>query len=125
MQDQDLEEHADYDADMLGASVQEWLHEPAYKVTVDVTNTGDVLGGEIVQLYLQFPRESGEPPLVLRDFNKVVLEPGQTKSAEFTLSLYDLSTWHSEKRQWRRPEEGLTSVVIGTSSADERMVQSL
>ncbi|TIA90228.1 hypothetical protein E3P81_02560 [Wallemia ichthyophaga] len=125
VQDQDLEEHADYDADMLGASVQEWLHEPAYKVTVDVTNTGDVLGGEIVQLYLQFPRESGEPPLVLRDFNKVVLEPGQTKSAEFTLSLYDLSTWHSEKRQWRRPEEGLTSVVIGTSSADERMTQKL
>lgn len=118
-------EHEEYDPDMFGASVQESLHKPAYKVSIDVTNTGEIYGAEVVQLYLQFPRHSGEPPLVLRDFAKVPLAPGETKTAEFELSIYDLSIWDTEKRQWVKPDHGLISVVFGTSSEDERIVQSL
>ncbi|TIC62413.1 glycoside hydrolase family 3 protein [Wallemia mellicola] len=118
-------EHEEYDPDMFGASVQESLHKPAYKVSIDVTNTGEIYGAEVVQLYLQFPRHSGEPPLVLRDFAKVPLAPGETKTAEFELSIYDLSIWDTEKRQWVKPHHGLISVVFGTSSEDERIVQSL
>lgn len=118
-------EHDEYDPEMFGASVQDWLHDPAYKVSVDVTNTGEVYGAEIVQLYLQFPRQSGEPPLVLRDFAKVPLAPGDMQTVDFTLSIYDLSTWNNDKRQWVKPSDGLISVVVGTSSEDERIVQSL
>lgn len=109
---------------MFGSSVQDWLHESIYEIKVDVENTGDIYGAEVVQLYLQFPRSAGEPPAVLRKFDKVPLAPGEQKTIKFELTPYDLSIWETKKRQWVRPD-GLTNVIIGTSSQDQKIVQSL
>ena len=55
-------------------------------VTVDVTNTGTRFGKETVQLYIRDPESTVRRPIrELRDFDKIALEPGETKSVSFTL----------------------------------------
>jgi beta-glucosidase len=53
-------------------------------VTASVTNTGPVAGAEVVQLYLGVPVE-GQPPKRLVGFQKVFVEPGQSKSVTITI----------------------------------------
>ena len=66
-------------------------------VSLTVENTGTRDGAEIVQLYLGFPPSAGEPPKVLRAFNKAVVAKGKTTSVQFELnddarSIYDISS---------------------------------
>jgi hypothetical protein len=42
-----------------------------WKVNVDIMNNGSYPGAEVPQMYLGYPPEAGEPPKVLRGFNKV------------------------------------------------------
>lgn len=48
------------------------LQRKRWTVTADIQNTGGVYGCEVPQLYLAFPESAGEPPKVLRDFNRSV-----------------------------------------------------
>ena len=59
--------------------------------TVTVTNTGKVAGDEVVQLYLKFPDVAGAPRIALRGFQRVHLEPGESKLIHFELKDRDLS----------------------------------
>ena len=61
--------------------------EDTLKVAVDVTNAGDCFGKEVVQLYVAAEQCAILRPVKeLRGFEKVALEPGETKTVEFTLS---------------------------------------
>jgi beta-glucosidase len=53
--------------------------------TVTVTNTGKVAGDEVVQLYLKFPPIDGAPHIALRGFQRVHLEPGESRQVHFEL----------------------------------------
>ncbi|WWC99744.1 hypothetical protein V866_006649 [Kwoniella sp. B9012] len=107
----------------LGSFTQESLHRPRWTISVDVTNTGDVLGCDIPQLYLSYPKEAGEPPKVLRDFNRVQLWPGDTKSVTFQLSKYDVSIWDVVGQKWVIPK-GQFGIEVGRSSMDEKSVKT-
>lgn len=61
-----------------------------YVVTVYVKNTGSRTGTEIAQLYLGFPSGAGEPPKLLRGFEAVPLDPGQTQAVSFPLVAKDI-----------------------------------
>ncbi|TFK67227.1 glycoside hydrolase family 3 protein [Pluteus cervinus] len=113
-----------------GSSVAPWLHRPAFQVSFNVKNTGHLFGGEIPQLYLQFPASSGEPPNVLRGFSHIELAPGQLGRVTLTLSRYDLSIWDVVKQGWRKPSDGSKNtatigVSVGASSRDFRVKSSL
>lgn len=72
------------------------LWETVYKVTASVTNTGDVAGYTVAQLYLGLPQIAGEattPVKALRGFEKVWLEPGEEKTVTFDLHRRDISYW--------------------------------
>merc|ERR1711920_351872 len=79
-----------------------WLVEPTFSddsgvasFSIEVTNTGDMAGREVVQVYLRFPKYAGEPDLVLRQFARTeVLSPGSKGTVEFTLESEDLSIWY-------------------------------
>jgi beta-glucosidase len=58
---------------------------------VTVTNTGEVAGDEVVQLYLKFPSVAGAPRIALRGFQRIHLEAGQSRRVHFELSNRDLS----------------------------------
>jgi hypothetical protein len=118
------------------------LHEPAYKATFDVENTGEVFGGEvslkfcnrlsdkvvfalqIPQLYVNFPPSSGEPPLVLKGFTNVEVHSGDKVSVTIVVSRYDLSIWDVSDQGWRKPK-GAIQLKIGASSRDIRLEGSL
>ena len=103
-----------------GSSRALWLHKPVFEVCFTVKNTGSVFGGDIPQLYLNYPPTSGEPPSVLRGFTNIELSPGEQKKITLTLSRYDLSIWDAEKQGWRKPE-GKFGVGVGVSSRDVRL----
>jgi beta-glucosidase len=54
------------------------------RVTASVTNTGSVAGAEVVQVYLGVPVE-GQPPKRLVGFQKVYMEPGESKPVTITI----------------------------------------
>ncbi|ODM23280.1 hypothetical protein SI65_00869 [Aspergillus cristatus] len=60
------------------------LWDTVATVTADVTNTGDVPAAEVAQLYLTIPGE-GQPVRQLRRFDKVMVQPGETKTFVFGL----------------------------------------
>jgi beta-glucosidase len=56
-----------------------------------VTNSGPVAGDEVAQFYLRFPNVAGAPIRALRGFQRVHLEPGQSKRLQFHLTPRDIS----------------------------------
>ena len=60
-------------------------------VNVDVRNTSQRRGDEVVEVYLTFPSISGAPIRALRGFTRLHLDTGETQHAHFTLSPRDLS----------------------------------
>lgn len=87
-------------------------------VSVDVTNTGRVAGKEVVQLYVA--PEKGEvirPIRELKGFDKISLEPGETKMVTFQLGRRAFSYWNAEAHDWY-VESGKYAIQIGKSSHD-------
>jgi beta-glucosidase len=89
------------------------------KVSVEVTNSGEFHGKEVVQLYVGFPEEAEEPPKLLKGFSKISLEVGETGTAEFELRDRDLSIWDVEVHAWKLIE-GEFNIFVGSSSRDIR-----
>lgn len=78
--------------------------EEMIKVSVDVTNTGDMAGKEVVQLYVQNPFIHEVRPLrELREFQKIFLAPGETKTVEFLLGKRAFAEWNPKIKDWFVP----------------------
>jgi beta-glucosidase len=85
-------------------------------VRVDVRNTGDREGDEVVQLYIHDPVASiAQPVRRLRGFNRVTLTAGQTRTVTFTLGIDDVGFYDNQARFL--VETGQIEVYAGTSSA--------
>lgn len=87
-------------------------------VSVDVTNTGKMAGKEVVQLYVA-DKESTviRPVKELRDFAKVELVPGETKTVSFTLGKRAFAYYSVKLHDWH-VETGEFDIMIGQSSRD-------
>lgn len=87
-------------------------------VSVDVTNTGKVAGKEVVQLYVADKESSVIRPVKeLRDFAKVELAPGETKTVSFTLGKRAFAYYSVKLHDWH-VETGEFDIMIGQSSRD-------
>lgn len=87
------------------------------EVTVDVTNTGNRGGAETVQCYIQDEVSSVVTPLMLlKGFQKVWLEPGETKKVKISIPFNEFGLWNEEMKYVVEP--GSFTIMIGTSSAD-------
>jgi beta-glucosidase len=90
------------------------------KVSFQLSNVGKVVGEEVVQLYLQDKFGSVvRPVLELKDFQKVKLNAGESKTIEFTIDKEKLS-FYNDKIEWVA-EPGDFEVMIGASSADIKL----
>jgi beta-glucosidase len=86
------------------------------KVSVLVTNTGKRAGDQVIQLYVHHPVSSiAQPELLLRDFERVHLEPGQSTTVRFDVGPEQLSILDAHMRS--TVEAGPVDVLIGESSA--------
>ncbi|MBS7229974.1 glycoside hydrolase family 3 C-terminal domain-containing protein [Flavobacterium psychroterrae] len=90
------------------------------KVSFQLSNVGKVAGEEVVQLYLKDKFGSVVRPILeLRDFQKVKLNAGESKTIEFTIDKQKLS-FYNDKLEFIA-EAGDFEVMIGTSSADIKL----
>ncbi|KAI8080068.1 glycoside hydrolase superfamily [Halteromyces radiatus] len=90
---------------------------------LDIQNTGEADGAEIVQLYLSFPESAGEPPKVLRGFEKVFVKSGHKETVCFELTKTELSIWDVASQSWVIPH-GQFQIHVGASSRDLRQTSS-
>lgn len=87
------------------------------KVSVDVSNAGKVRGDEVVQLYIRDEVSSVTRPVKeLRGFRRITLEPGESKTVEFTLGFDQLSFLNREMRPTVEP--GTFKIMVGGNSVD-------
>ena len=85
-------------------------------ITVPVTNTGSRAGAETVQLYVHDVKASVErPEKELKAFQKVFLQPGETREVKLTIGTDALSFYDADAHQWRA-EAGDFDALIGTAS---------
>lgn len=92
------------------------LWEVVYEISMTLKNTGKVAGAEVAQLYIQFQNKSIDFPVrVLRGFEKVFLQPRESKRVTFKLTRRDLSYWNTDIQNWEIPSGGI-GVAIGQSS---------
>lgn len=91
------------------------------KVTCLIKNTGKTTGSEVVQLYISC-KDSViiRPSLELKGFEKVLLEPGESKEVSFTLTKRDFAYYNTESAQWH-VESGTYEIQISASSEDLRL----
>ncbi|KAG9254848.1 Cel3e-like protein [Emericellopsis atlantica] len=90
------------------------MWDTAAVVTVNVANTGDREGQEVVQLYLAIPNS---PPKQLRGFEKIRLEPGEQATVRIELDKRDFAVWDVVSQQWVI-QEAEYEVFVGASSRD-------
>lgn len=87
---------------------------------VDVTNTGDRPGAEVVQLYIGDDESFVPRPVKeLKGFAKVSLAPGETQTVEFGITPEALSYYDDTKGAWTA-EPGLFTAYVGAASDDIR-----
>lgn len=87
--------------------------------TVNVTNTGERDGAEVVQLYVGFPAAAEEPPQQLKDFRKVYLRAGESADVTFGLGTRAFAHWDEASHDWV-VEPGRYRLLVGSSSRDIR-----
>lgn len=94
-------------------------------VSVFVSNTGTLPGGEVVQLYVS-DMQGGvpRPQKELKGFHKVFLDPGETKRVTFTLDNRAFAYYSSRHKSWQ-VQQGSYNILIGASSRDLRLQQRI
>ncbi len=106
-----------FDYSGITLSKQQLKGEEKLTASITLTNTGKVAGEEVVQLYIQDPVASiSRPVKELKNFKKVMLQPGEKKEISFDITTNDLKFYNSNlKYDW---EPGDFNIFIGTNSRD-------
>ncbi|GAA2817911.1 glycoside hydrolase family 3 protein [Nonomuraea rubra] len=95
------------------------------RVSVKVTNTGKVKGDEVVQLYTHQRDSRFEQPVKqLRGFERVSLNPGQSRTVTFPLKKSDLAVWDHTRNKWT-VENATHDLLVGSASNRIRQTTTL
>ncbi|WP_223198122.1 beta-glucosidase BglX [Maribacter arenosus] len=109
--------YTNFTYDNLRLSSDKMTENDTIKVTVDVTNTGDFDGKEVVQLYIRDVIGTVTRPVKeLKGFQKVALNKGETKSVTFSITIEDLKFYNYDLDYVAEPGE--FEIFIGTNSDD-------
>lgn len=87
------------------------------RVSVDVTNTGERAGDEVVQLYIRDEISSVTRPIKeLKGFQRLNIKPGETRSVSFSIGPQELQFYNREMK--RVVEPGTFKIMVGPNSVD-------
>ena len=102
----------------LRTSSDQLAQDGTLHVSVDVTNTGSRAGDEVVQLYVSWPQpEVVRPREELEGFQRVTVNPGQTKTVTLPLAASQLAFWDVGTHAFQVLKEPVR-LMVGDSSAD-------
>jgi beta-glucosidase len=91
---------------------------PHYRVSFDVMNTGQLAGATVAQVYVAEARASvPRPPKELKGFERVMLQPGETKHVSVELDGRAFAFYDVEGKHWK-VDSGEFGILVGDSSAD-------
>jgi beta-glucosidase len=96
---------------------------PAGQATasIDVTNDGRMAGDEVVEMYIRDEVSSVTRPVKeLKGFQRIHLEPGETKTVQFVITPDKLSFLNEEMR--RVVEPGFFDIMVGPSSSSDKLI---
>lgn len=103
----------------LSFSSNQIRKDESLTVSIKVTNTGDYAGVEIVQLYVRdLVGEVVRPLKELKDFEKVFLNPGDSKVVNFTVTEDQLRYYHANLEH--KSDAGEFEVFVGPNSRDAK-----
>jgi beta-glucosidase len=92
---------------------------------VDIKNTWTRAGDEVVQLYAKHLNSAIERPIKeLRGFQRITLQPNETRTVQLTLRGTDLTYWDVGKHSFV-VEPGSVRLMLGNSSADVRLEKTI
>ncbi|MEN0052641.1 MAG: glycoside hydrolase family 3 N-terminal domain-containing protein [Mucilaginibacter sp.] len=107
--------YTSFDYTNLKVSRTDFSKNEQVAITVDVKNTGNVAGKEVVQLYLGNKINSvSTPKMALRRFAKIAIEPGAVKTVNFTINKDDIAIWNRQMKHVTEP--GTFDVMIGKAA---------
>ncbi|WP_432405394.1 beta-glucosidase [Wukongibacter sp. M2B1] len=110
--------YTDFEYSNLRVSSDEFRDIDGLDVLIDVTNTGEVSGKEVVQLYISDKECSLIRPIKeLKAFEKIELEPGETKTVCFELYMRDFTYYDPKHKEWIT-EDGEIEIMVGKSSKE-------
>lgn len=94
-------------------------------VRANVKNTGKRAGEEVAELYIHDLKPAIDRPVrELKGFVKVALQPGETKTVEFTLKPRDFAYFDTAGHQWKS-NAGAYEIEVGASSRDLRLKKTV
>ena len=97
--------------------------DESVNLSVNVKNTGNRDGEEVVQLYVSFPNSKITRPIKqLKGFRRVMIPKGESRTVTFDLKASDLAYWDNDKDTFI-VEPGTVNLMIGASSEDIRLVK--
>ncbi|KAI9810477.1 MAG: hypothetical protein M1827_006253 [Pycnora praestabilis] len=99
------------------------LYDVLYQVTATITNTGSVGGEEVAQLYISLGGPN-DPAVVLRGFQRLSIQPGQSTTFEVDITRRDLSNWDTTAQNWLISDYTKT-VYVGSSSRTLPLSQAI
>ena len=88
------------------------------KIVIPVTNTGKRKGEEVVQLYVNLPKDVNGPIKALRGFKRVEINPGETVDVEIPIT-EETFTWWDDFTNTMIPQSGEYKLLYGSSSRDQ------
>jgi len=93
--------------------------------SVDITNTGKRAGEEVAELYVHdLQPQIDKPVRELKGFSKIALQPGETKTVQFTINPRDLAYFDAPGHQWKADAGGY-EIEVGASSRDIKQTAAL
>ena len=109
--------YTSFDYSDISLSKNQLKGDETLTASVTLTNSGKLKGEEVVQLYIQDPEATVSRPVKeLKNFKKVLLQPGEKKEVSMELTTKDLMFYNSDlKYDW---ESGDFIIYIGTNSRD-------
>ncbi|KAH8202201.1 hypothetical protein TruAng_003676 [Truncatella angustata] len=113
-----------YASGTLTLGGEEDLWDEIVNVTASVSNSGELTGAEVAQLYISFPDEAEQPIRILRGFEKVSIAAGESVDITFSLHRRDLSYWDTAAQAWA-VASGDYTIAVGSSSRDIRASTTL
>ena len=107
----------------LKLSKKSMLKNEAITVSFDLQNTGKYAGEEVAQLYLRdMVSQPVRPVKELKGFEKVMLQPGETKTITFTIDKEKLAFYNDQLQRITQPGE--FRLMVGSASDDIRLQDS-
>ena len=117
--------YTSFDLNSLSFSKASLMSGDTLGIEITIENTGRMSGAEVVQVYVgeknpTLPR----PPMELKGFTKVSLQPGEAKKVSLKIPVDSFSFWDSQKHAWNL-NSGDYNIHIGTASHDIRFSKTV